>query len=205
MVKRTAFTMIELIFAIVLIALVVAAVPQLISRNAQTLQGNLLQEEIFIAARTASELLTQPWDANSPDTSTSRALSKVLDTASSNANLNRINVGGVALPFRIGHIIQPLHRRFFGTVTAPAGFNIPGDDQSPFLPNHTLQIASGYCGESSNDFFAAAPVQSNAAADIRAAKMATITVTHNADANRTVTLRLYIANIGEPDYYHRRL
>jgi len=196
--------MIELIFAIVLIAMVVAAVPEMMARNDRTLRGSLVQEELFIAAKTASELLTQPWDANSPDTTTSRAYTKILDTGSAIAGLNRVNDGaGHLLPFRIGGILEDNHRRFHNVATAPAGYQIPNDNMHPALPaNVNLQIASGYCGETNATFFNANPVQNNGTPT--SAKMATVTVTNTVDANRTVTLRLYMANIGEIAYAHRR-
>lgn len=198
--------MIELIFAIVLIALVVVAVPGMITRNVQTLSGSLVQQELFIAARTASELLTQPWDINSIDTTTSRAYTKVLDTTAGGSLARVSDAAGNLLPFRIGHIRQDNHRRFHNNFTLPTGFNIPNTaTAAPSLPDDTnLSIISGYCGETSNTFFAQTPVQSNAGADLRAMKMATITVSNNKDPLRTVTLRVYLANIGEYSYASRR-
>lgn len=204
MVKRSAMTMIELIFAIVLIALVVAAVPQMMQRNDKTLEGNLVQEELFVAAKTASELLTQPWDANATDNSTTRAYNKVLDTNSPNAGFNRVtDAAGNPLPFRQGHIRQDNHRRFHNTTTLPASAQIPSSSNAPALPaNTTLTVTSGYSGETDTTVFSTAPTTSNAAPTN--IKMANITVTDTIDNSRTVTLRLYMANIGEVAYAHRR-
>jgi hypothetical protein len=191
--------MIELIFAIVIIAITVAAVPQMITRNDRTLTGSLVRQELFYAAKTASELLTQPWDTNSPDTSTSKAYDKVLDITGSAAKFARVSSGGITLPFRQGHIRQDNHRRFHGTATAPAGGAIPGSTSSPTLPaDDTLSINSNYTGETDTTVFASAP--SATAANM---KMATITVTNTNDANRSVTLRVYAANIGEVTYAKR--
>ena len=203
MVKRSAMTMIELIFAIVLIAIVVAAVPQMMQRNEKTLEGNLVQQELFVAAKTASELLTQPWDTNAPDTSTSRAYTKVLDT--NRPGFNRVtDGGGNLLPFRKGHIRQPNHRRFHNNVTYPADYKIPNMANSPALPANTaLTVTSGYSGETDTTVFSTAPTTSNTAANRRNIKMANITVTDTTDNSRTVTLRLYMANIGEVAYAHR--
>lgn len=200
MVKRTAFTMIELIFAIGIIAITVAAVPQMITRNDKTLTGSLVQQELFYAAKTASELLTQPWDAKSPDTSTSKAYDKVLDITGGAAKFARVSSGGTPLPFRQGHIRQDNHRRFHGiNPTFPAGGAIPGSATSPTLPaDDTLSINSNYTGESDTTIFASSP--STTAANM---KMAAITVTNTNDANRSVTLRIYAANIGETAYAKR--
>lgn len=198
MVKRSAMTMIELIFAIVLIALVVAAVPQMIQRNDKTLEGNLVQEELFIAAKIASEILTQPWDANSPDTTTSRAYTKVLDTNSSNVAFNReMDHFGNSLPFRQGHIRQDNHRRFHNAATSPSTSGIPMGP-IPSVAGMNITVTSGYCGQNNSNFFALA-----GGTTVSAAKMATITATDTADAARTVTLRIYMANIGEIAYAHR--
>ena len=198
--------MIELIFAIVLIGLVVVAVPEMITRNVNTMSGNLVQEELFFAAKTASELLTQPWDTRSVDTSTSKAYTKVLDTKTiGTGGLARQTDAGDLLPFRIGHIREDNHRRFYNIETWPADYKIPKEDKTPFLPDHTtLTITSGYTGQTSAGFFTTAPVTSNATPNISAAKMATITVTNDTDAARTVTLRVYMANIGEYSYASRR-
>ncbi len=195
---KAGMTMIELIFAIVIIAIVVAGVPQMISRNDTTLTGNLVQQELFYAAKTASELLSQPWDSNAIDASTSLAYDKVLDTGSA-ANYARVSAGGVALPFRIGHIRQPNHRRFHGTNTSPAGSAIPGSGNTPWLPaDDNLSIVSDYTGETDVDVLSSAPLGT-----VSNMKMATITVTNTSDAERTVTLRLYVANIGETAYAKR--
>lgn len=207
MVKRSAFSMIELIFAIVLIGLVVAGVPQMLSRNDTTLQRNLVQQELFIAAKAASELLTQPWDQNSLDATTSLAYAKVLDVNPTNTTIfsRQTDALGNNLPYRLGHIREDNHRRFHNTVTTPAGFQIPNDTQQPTLPTSTvMQIKSGYSRQTAADFFQTTPTQSNAVASQTSAKMASITVTHDNNPDRNVTLRLYMANIGETAFAHRR-
>lgn len=208
MVKRSAFTLLELVFAIVLIGIVVAGVPQMITRNDQTLTGNMVQQELFIAAKTASELLTQPWDTNSIDSTTSQAYTKILDLSNppgGGSLARQQDSAGNWLPFRVGGIRQDNHRRFHNVITTTADFAIPNDAAAPSLPDNTsLTIASGYTGDAANTFLAASPVQSNASADRTAAKMATVTVTNDLDAERSVTLRIYMANIGEVAYAHRR-
>lgn len=207
MVIRNGFSMIELIFAIVIIAIVAAGVPQMLKRNDSTLEANLVQEELFIASKVASQLLTQPWDANTEDTSTSLSYAKVLDTNSTNINFNRESISGNTLPFRIGHIKQDTHRRFHNAfsplgTTKPANYLIP-TTATPSLPaNTSLNIASGYSGETNATAFAITPVQNNTAPTNM--KMANITVTDTIDTSRTVTLRIYMANIGEVTFEPRR-
>jgi prepilin-type N-terminal cleavage/methylation domain-containing protein len=103
-VKKHAFTLIELVFAIVLIAIAVLSLPvmnQIIAKN--TDQG-ILQEAIFAAATEINEATTAYWDEHSMDPNTS--LARVIDTGTceNNASSSR---------FRLmkGHIAQKLHRR----------------------------------------------------------------------------------------------
>lgn len=179
-------TMIELIFAIVILALVVAGVPQILQENSNTMVGNLSQENLFKAKRTAVEVLSYPWDNRSIDTSGGEfAYAKVLDVGG--GGFARVSdASGTSLPFRVGHIRQDKHRRFFETATAPLGGSLKGwgvggyisDSGSPFVFSNTVS------GGASN------------------MKMAQITVDDVPDGT-PVTLRVYAANIGEAVYFKR--
>lgn len=172
MVMRNAMTMIELVFAIVIIAIVVAGVPQMIARNDKSLEANLVQEEIFRAATMASQALSQQWDTNSEDSSALLAYAKVLDTGVGAA---RQSVGLIELERKIGHIAQDNHRRFHGVTTAPASSTIPGVGDSGYWDGG---FSTGHSTTAAN------------------MKMANITV-------GIVTLRVYMANIGEVTYAKR--
>jgi prepilin-type N-terminal cleavage/methylation domain-containing protein len=181
-VSRHAFTMIELIFAIVLIAIVVAAVPQMLQRNMDTQEGNLVQEDVFNAKKLALKIISYPWDPNSQDTTSSTAYSKVLDVGG--LGFARVTVptasGNVAIPFRVGHVRQPLHRRFHNSVTAPASPNIGAFGDSGYVPDdgsHTFRTTHNTTPKNM--------------------KMAIAT-------SGNVKLYVYAANIGEYDYFKRQ-
>jgi len=185
--RRAAFSMIELIMAIVVIAVVVAGVPQILQRNVESMAQNLVQEDLFSAARTASQVLTYPWDDNSPDSTnigTELAYSRILDVGGGNFARDT-DAFGNPIPWRVGGIQQDWHRKFHDTngtdTVGSGGANISGwggdggyiDDSGVF----PLASASGGGGATNM-------------------KIAIITV-------GDVTLRVYAANIGEIQYAKR--
>jgi type II secretory pathway pseudopilin PulG len=185
--RRVAMTMIELIFAIVLIAIVVAGVPQMLQENANTMVGNLSQENLFKAKRTAVQVLSYPWDNRSIDTSGGEfAYAKVLDVGG--GGFARVQDAlGNDLPFRIGHIRQDLHRRFFETATAPVGGSVAGWASGGYIPDSgaNYAFANAASGGSSN------------------MKIAIITVDEAGPGTTPVTLFAYAANIGEAPPFKR--
>lgn len=204
---RHAFSMIELIFAIVLIAIVVVAVPQMMTQNAKLVEGNRAQEGVFLASAAAVRLLSYRWDANSKDINVTSNLdySKVLDINQTPATTERksITVDGetILLPLRVGHIPQDRHRRFHSQYTPPAasglfGASITLNDTAigadAFKFGYTLDITGGY----SAPF---APTGSG----ISDTKMATITIKNNDTGVDDVIMRIYAFNIGEIDYAKR--
>ena len=85
MVNRSAFTMIELIFAIVIIAISVLSLPmmnQVISKN---IEGSIVQEAIFAASAELNQVVSYYWDENSMEGTAT--LSRVVHVVSSICNL----------------------------------------------------------------------------------------------------------------------
>ncbi|MBD3800732.1 MAG: prepilin-type N-terminal cleavage/methylation domain-containing protein [Campylobacterales bacterium] len=224
---RAAFTMIEMIFAIVIIGIVVAGVPQMISQNAKGTEGYLKQEVIAAAAGEAFRILSYPWDDNSVDRDGKRSF--VLD-ATSGTNLGRV-VGG--LPLRVGHIVplkgsgassgnvgRYFHRRFFNTAVAPSSASLPGTRGI----DATLIDARGATGYKST-YSVALPANQNgyildavsipdtgtaisfnfgdASSDtLSNMKMAAVQIDSPTQTN-ILTLRVYAANIGTAEYFTR--
>lgn len=62
---KNAFTMIELIFAIVIVAISVLSLPMMAQINSEAIESNLIQEAIFAASSALSEATTFSWDENS--------------------------------------------------------------------------------------------------------------------------------------------
>jgi len=103
--SKPAFTMIELIFAIVIISITVVAMPLVLLQNANSQEMTLKQEGITLTSTKISQMLTFSWDPLSPP------LGALMSTA------NALDVAGGAAPrvagtdFRVGHFPGTLRRR----------------------------------------------------------------------------------------------
>ncbi|MCW8894663.1 MAG: hypothetical protein OQK48_05900 [Sulfurimonas sp.] len=191
--SKLAFTMIELIFAIVVIAISVMSLPMMIQVTSQGVESNIVQEAIFAASAELMGATSYYWDDNSMQDMNISHLSRVIDI-SGDCNGDRL---------RNGHIAQPLHRRCLdsnttGARNAPGGIVTDLNDaaitQSIFTD---IGSAEGY----KNNYTSTINVAPDGAdANI---KIITSTIT---DANGTtvVVLRAQSANVGEIDYYKRR-
>ncbi|MDQ7044159.1 MAG: prepilin-type N-terminal cleavage/methylation domain-containing protein [Sulfurimonas sp.] len=95
--KKYAFTMIELIFAIVIIAISVISLPMMIQTSGDSIEKNILQEAIFAAESILNESTTYYWDKNSQnDANLSDGYSRVINTG---------DCIGAGVPYRrVGHI-----------------------------------------------------------------------------------------------------
>jgi len=115
-VKRAAFTFIELIFAIVVIAISVMSLPMMIQVLSNNMDKNLVQEAIFAAATELNEATTTHWDENSLDANNTNGLADVINvdnSCESNASLSNYRL-------RTGHILQPLHRKCLSDLNVTA-------------------------------------------------------------------------------------
>ena len=62
---RSAFTLIELIFAIVVISISIVSLPMMIQTTSKGMEGNVLQEVLFAAESILTESTTYYWDSTS--------------------------------------------------------------------------------------------------------------------------------------------
>ena len=107
MVKRSAFSFIELIFTIVIIAITVVSLPMMNQAIYKSVDENLVQEAIFAAATELNEAVTASWDEASIDASFPNSYARVIDhTGSCNDDSNSSTYRQMP-----GHINQPLHRK----------------------------------------------------------------------------------------------
>jgi prepilin-type N-terminal cleavage/methylation domain-containing protein len=79
--QKSAFTMIELIFAIVIIAISVMSLPMMTQINASGIEKGYVQEAIFASSAEIHQALSHRWDANSAPDGDPASLSQVLDIA----------------------------------------------------------------------------------------------------------------------------
>ncbi|MEN8146912.1 MAG: type II secretion system protein [Campylobacterota bacterium] len=219
---RSAFTMIELIFAIVILAVVMLTIPLMIQVNNKALEGSAAQEAIFLVSAVLSETTTRVWDTNSiVGDDAGYSISKILD-------IGLPGTGGytrtaVDSSVRVGGLDEDLHRSFVDyNATDPLTSPDLGDGLTETLPHDITDSVSDIEGYKSsftitatrqyvNDtslaptfvFATSAPgAQSNM-------KMTEVVITApNIDPalpdDEIVRLRAYTCNIGEIDYAKRR-
>ena len=198
---RNAFTLIELIFAIVIIAISVISLPMMSQVTAKGIDANLVQEAIFGAATKLNEAVTAHWDGNSLEPGEVSSFARVIDDGTC---LNTL----AAYRQMPGHINQPLHRRCLDSLsTPPANTNVAGiislDDMagtnSIFLDSNSEH---GY----KDNYTSVVVVEVNASFGLTAnnPNIKSIVSTILDDSNQTISvLKTYSSNIGEVDYYKR--
>ena len=200
---RSAFTMVELIFAIIIIAISVMSLPMMKQVTATAMEKGIVQEAIFASVAEINFASTYAWDENSFLDAAANDLSKVVSEG--NCTLS----GGITK--RLGHI----SRRCLDDLSAGLYTGIIDIDSnslevaehssqtiydtggateaSGYKQNYNSQLdvihcATGNCekfGEENNNFNL---------------KEIRVTVT-NSDTNEVVTLlRTYCANVGEVTY-----
>lgn len=217
---RKAFTLIELIFALVIMGVVFLTLPMILINNSSNLERNLMQEAIFASSTKMGQILTYHWDENSASNVGSIATSNVLET-SGDSELGR---SGTSY-FRKGHIQQDSHRRMdfnSSTTKSSSTIGIEGlDDIDDFSGTYSTDLtgsvngykkdynitttvtyvsdAALYSATNMTDFdftTATAPGTTNL-------KMIEITTYEIGKTSPILKLRAYSANIGEVDFYKR--
>lgn len=200
---RFAFTMIELIFAIVIMSIAVMSLPMMIQTTSEGIEGNIVQEAIFAASAELMGATSYYWDLNSMQDASLSRLERVIDVGG-NCDADRL---------RPGHINQPYHRRCLDS-NATVVANTPDTNIPPVFPNlnnavHVSEViftdsttdATGY--KNAYKSIVSISLIDGAGNVDNNIKKITSRVTNSDDENITV-LSTYSANIGEIDYYKRR-
>ena len=218
---RYAFTMIELIFAIVLISVVVLTIPTMIAVNNKALEGNAAQEAIFLVSAVLSESTTLIWDNNSlGGSATDVVLSKILDTNTTGAAI--YDRPDLNTTIRVGGLDQDLHRRFndaeihpaqttkiiisqplTNSVAAIGGYK----NQYTIVATREYAADAPHAGSAADPFVFTVPNGVIGAASIVTnVKMTQVEINATIDGTNAVIARLraYTCNIGETDYAKRR-
>ena len=199
---RFAFTIIELIFAIVIIGITVISLPMMTQTTSKGVEQNLVQEAIFAASAELNQVVSYYWDENSMQIS--NTLSKVVWTSSIDCDYNT--------KLRVGHINQTLHRRCIDDDTlrpSTLGSDSGDLDDLDDVNSSTHQIFVNYNPSSDSYKEAYKSTISISYADFGTVASADknikkIEVTITDSNNNTITsLKTYSANIGEIDYYKR--
>lgn len=206
--SRFAFTLIELIFAIVIIGIAVLSLPVMTQITSKGIESNILQEAIFAGSAELMGATAYYWDRDSMQDSDFSHLSRVIDIGAIRCENN---ASSPRYRLRTGHIEQPFHRRCLDSNETTSA-NV-SDAGFPNLNNavHVSQTiftdetanASGY-KESYRSIVTVEHLDQTGAANVNVKKI-TVTVTDSATPAKDITrLSTYSANIGEIDYYKRR-
>ena len=204
MVRRSGFTFIELIFAIVIIAITVLTLPVMSRITSKGIENSIVQEAIFAAATELNEATTMHWDANSIEPTQLNSFAKVIDMGGCDDNTSSPRYR--LLP---GHIEQPLHRRCLDSnTTAPAyasSVNIEAVENKKhsyrpiFL--HASPDKEGYKDKYKSKITIQKKAKFGGSKD-KNIKRIKVTVT-NSDGHVITSLKTYVTNIGETDYYKK--
>jgi len=196
--SKDGFTLIELIFAIVVISIVVVSLPMMMQTTTKTIDNNLVQEAIFGASAQLNGAITAHWDENSMQDDKD-GLARVIDVNDTSCTNHR----------RKGHIAQPLHRRCLDdSSTDPlddaqddeifALEDMQTNDEELFDNNSSAQ---GYKKSYKYTISVQRDVDFNGTNEDM--KEIDINITDE-NGNLITVLKTYSANIGEVDFYKRR-
>ena len=198
---KTAFTMIELIFAIVIIAIAVVSLPMMTQVNSKGMENNLAQEAIFAASVELMQASTGYWDANSMYDNNNSNYSRVIDIDGDCSSDNPSR--------RPGHIVDTgkiYHRVCLDDSDPKVASNATGsayqtlDDFAHSARALYIGNSGGAAGYKNMGYKSTLDVnQSTTNANI---KILTVTV-KDESSNIVTILRAQSANTGEPQYYKR--
>ena len=202
MVKRDAFSLIELIFAIVIIGITVISLPMMNQVNSKGIENALVQEVIYATSAKLNQATSYNWDELDDGNS---SFSKVISNGDCNSSTK----------LRIGHINQPYHRCLDDTSIRPSNIGSDGGDlddlddldtitSSLFFTNGGAFVADadGYKNNYTTTIsvtYADFGVTTAASKNIKK----TTIIVKDLDANTVTSLSTYSANIGEANYYKR--
>ncbi len=229
MVKHSAFTIIELLFAIVIIGLTVLSLPMMMQVNMDSSQASIQEEAIFAASAKMMQVLSYPWDEHSINPNQPLSSEKVVNVPLGNAKYSQRDINNTVdsnSSFRIGHVRQDLHRRFhenntfaFFNVSNLVGnddFTIIGMEEmaqlniplsglagsGTYKDNYTMNVAVNYISDADPAANTPFILQTATIANPSNIRMVTVSI-RDGNAATIATLRAYATNIGEVDYFKR--
>lgn len=205
--SKSGFTLIELIFAIIIIGISMVSLPMMNQAISKGIEGNLVQEAIFAASAELNQVVSYHWDENSIESI--NTLAKVISNGDCNTTTK----------LKSGHINQPLHRRCLdndairptttlgleGAETISNANDIDDAIQATHITIYTDPSdgkSSGYKKDYNSDVNVAYANFGTVVAADKNMKKITVTIS-DASGNAVTLLNTYSANIGEIDYYKR--
>ncbi len=209
--KHLAFTLVELIFAILIISIAVMSLPMMSQTATDSISESIVQEAIFGASTELNQIISYKWDENSTDGNFTN--SRVIWTTANDCNQTT--------KLRPGHINQPKHRRCSEnnfSVMQPSAFGFDSDDSnipddlddldgnvsSLFITSAGEETtSSGYKNRYTRTIDISDVAFGNPATVNNNMKEIKITIKESTTGEIVTVLKTYSANIGEVDYYSK--
>lgn len=190
---RFAFTLIELIFAIVVMSIAVMTLPMMTQITSKGIEDNIVQEAIFAASAELTGATSYYWDERSMEDFSVSRLERVVDVDGDCNITTKQRPGHVNRMCLDSSDSSGVNYTTLSNSTIPnLNSNVHGS-QLVFTDN--IKDESGY----KNDYNSTVTISKGL--NDNNIKKITITIL-NGDGNITV-LNTYSANIGEIDYYKR--
>ena len=195
--NRFAFTMLELIFAIVIISITILSLPMMSQINEKGMEENIVQEAIFAASTELMGASAGYWDTQSMEDSNYSHISRVIDI---DGDCNNIT-SSKRYRLKTGHIEQPFHRRCVISTTGNCA-----DSSSTIFPNlNNAEHSSSEIFLNDNPDNSGYKKTYFSKVDVtRDKNIKYIKVTVSDSKKTLVVLKMQSANIGEVDYFKRR-
>lgn len=194
--QRYAFTMIELIFAIVIISIAVMSLPTITEVTSKGIENNIIQEAVFAGSAELNGATSNYWDSRSMEDSNVSNLERVIDTNGDCDN----NSTGDRYRLKPGHINQPFHRRCLDSNTT-----VVNDDANTTLSiNSAGHISSPIFTDAITDSVGYKNTYNSLVTVTRVGNIKTVAVTVINGGTNIIILKTQSANIGEVDYFKRR-
>ncbi len=205
---RSAFSLIELIFAIVIIGIAVISLPTMNQSTMKGIEGNMVQEAIFAASTELNQVVTANWDDNSIEPTSPNSPARVIDDGT--CGTNPLATTAPFYRLKLGHVNQPFHRRCLdanATTTSYSDANttsvIALDEMQLGIVNvfdDTTTDRAGYKQRYDANITVTRPANFNG----NNTNIKRIMVTISDLNGKPITqLSTYSSNIGEIDYYKR--
>lgn len=122
---KKSFSMVELIFAIIIVALAIGALPSVVRSVDESTAYSINQESIWLASGLMFDIMDYQWDENNYDNSKRKAIDV---SSEGDSNFNRNPSAGYR---RVGHIFADERRSFFNIPTGsptPTASPVLGQD-----------------------------------------------------------------------------
>jgi len=192
-VVKGAFTLIELIFAIVVISITVVSLPMMNQATSKGIDANLVQEAIFAAATVLNETVTAHWDENSMEDGSS--LARVIDVDGDCDTTTKL---------KPGHIYQPYHRRCRNDLSNVVAENATEGFLEAMETSDTALTDSASASGYKKAYTVSVDVSTGTTfGTLTSDNIKLIKVDVKDSIGIITSLKTYSANIGEVDYYKK--